>query len=181
MAQCDADDLISQACQSGFTCRNEPELLALLNQLLCNLNENPPLAGGGYPVILQSTTTFNPADSLTNYFGVGNGLSTPTSLQSFDLTSIQVPKAGTITRVFVKVKVSGTLASSETVQHFVRINDTTDVGQVDLDYSAVQQSGVNSTVSQAVVAGDMIALKVVTPAWVTNPIGVVFYAMAFIE
>lgn len=38
MAQCSSSDLIVQACQSGFSCRSEPELLALLNQLLCNLN-----------------------------------------------------------------------------------------------------------------------------------------------
>lgn len=43
MAQCSAQDLIAQACASGFTCRNEPELLALLNQLLCNYTA----AGGG--------------------------------------------------------------------------------------------------------------------------------------
>lgn len=39
MAQCSASELIAEACQSGFTCRNEPELLALLNQLLCNYSE----------------------------------------------------------------------------------------------------------------------------------------------
>lgn len=43
MAQCSAEDLIAQACASGFTCRNEPELLALLNQLLCNF----AASGGG--------------------------------------------------------------------------------------------------------------------------------------
>jgi hypothetical protein len=42
MAECDVQDLIDEACESGFTCRSEPELLAILNQLLCNL-----VAGGG--------------------------------------------------------------------------------------------------------------------------------------
>ncbi len=72
MAQCSASDLIAQACQSGFTCRSEPELLALLNQLLCNLSGQSSEAlvyraildsdGSNAPTVtvLESSFTTNP-------------------------------------------------------------------------------------------------------------------------
>lgn len=178
MAQCDSNDLIAQACESGFTCRNEPELLALLNQLLCNL-QGTVAVSGGYPVILSnSTASPTLSDSVTLYLGLDVSVSSA-GLQTFDNVSIRVPKSGTITSVFVKVKV-GNPGTSETVEHFIRVNDAIDVGQVDLAYDANQQSGT-AIVSHPVVAGDMIALKVVTPAWATNPTAPAWYAMVFIE
>lgn len=181
MAQCNAQTLISEACASGFTCRNEPELLALLNQLLCNLSDGGGIGiGTGYTMIFQFGSTTGPADSTTYFFGADNAQSIAAQ-STYALNSIEIPKAGTIRRVYVKVRVNSTLGTSETVQHFIRLNDTTDVGQVDLAYSAVQQSGVNSTVSQAVVPGDVVALKVVSPAWATNPLQVSWYAMIFVE
>ncbi len=56
MSQCSASDLVAQACQSGFTCRDQPELLALLNQLLCNLS-----AGGGIGGASFTVDNLNPA------------------------------------------------------------------------------------------------------------------------
>jgi hypothetical protein len=38
-----------------------------------------------------------------------------------------------------------------------------------------------ANVSQAVATGDRIALKVATPAWVTNPTSLRFYAYVYIE
>lgn len=60
MAQCDANDLIAQACESGFTCRNEPELLALLNQLLCNYAASGG-GGGGALTPYTKTEVLSPA------------------------------------------------------------------------------------------------------------------------
>lgn len=208
MAECDANDLIRQACESGFTCRNEPEQLAILNQLLCNFLATPGAvnwgdilgtlsnqadlqaaldaklntsAAVGYTLpFLYPLSSSTPADSTTYFIGIPT-TSAISLMVTYNLASIEVPKAGTIKRVFAKVRVLGTLGTGETVQHFIRINDTTDVGQVDLAYTAVQQSGANSVVSQAVVAGDMLALKIVTPAWVTNPTSVVIYGSVYIE
>src|SRR6185295_324658 len=52
MSQCSASELIAEACQNGFTCRSEPELLALLNQLLCNYSTSFEES-----VLLNSITT----------------------------------------------------------------------------------------------------------------------------
>lgn len=73
MAQCSASDLIAEACQSGFTCRSEPELLALLNQLLCNYS-----SGGGSAGITQyfsgsgAPTTQVPANDAGAYYDYTN-------------------------------------------------------------------------------------------------------------
>ncbi len=73
MAQCSASDLIVEACQSGFTCRSEPELLALLNQLLCNL-----VSGGGSAGVTQwfsgsgDPTTEIPANNAGAYYDYTN-------------------------------------------------------------------------------------------------------------
>lgn len=181
MALCDANTLIAEACSSGFTCRNEPELLAILNQLLCNYSAGGGGGSGlGYTMAFQYRVSGIPVDSTTYFFGEDNALAL-TAQTTYALTSLQIPKAGTIKRVFVKVRIGSPLGTSETVQHFIRLNDTTDVGQVDLAYDAVQVSGTNTTVNQAVVAGDMVALKVVCPAWVTNPTVSGWYAMIYVE
>lgn len=62
MAQCSSSDLIAQACQSGFTCRSEPELLALLNQLLCNLSSGGGSIGSNSPVMYSGASPSNVTD-----------------------------------------------------------------------------------------------------------------------
>lgn len=45
MAVCNVQDLIAEACASGFKCVNEVQFRLLLLQLLCNLDAE--LSGGG--------------------------------------------------------------------------------------------------------------------------------------
>ncbi len=76
MSQCSSSDLIAQACASGFTCRDTPELLALLNQLLCNLSAG---GGGGSAGLAQvfagngAPTTQIPAFGAGVYYDYGSG------------------------------------------------------------------------------------------------------------
>lgn len=135
-------------------------------------------SAGGYTICLFSASSGAPAASTTYYFG---GDPTPGQNTVYVNTRIEIPKAGTIKRVFYKVKVSGTLASGETVTHLIRINDTTDVASSTCTYNAAVVDTVNSSVNQAVVAGDYICWKVVTPAWGTLPTTVKFYALVYIE
>lgn len=173
MAQCSANDLIAEACQSGFTCRSEPELLALLNQLLCNYSEASQ-AGSGYTVTFVNYGSNSPADGATNY--VGSGLQ---DNSTYSLASILIPKAGTITRWFIKVVIVNP-GSAETVQHFLRINDSTDVGQINLSYDTASLTSLNTTVNQSVAEGDSVAIKIVCPTWATDPSGILYYGYALI-
>jgi len=120
------------------------------------------------------TASVNPGASSTSFY------SYQVALNTFTLCRIPIPIPGTLVRVDIKVSVSGTLGSGETVQHFARINDSVDVGQVDLAYDATHVAG-SAVASHAVVAGDFIAIKVIHPAWVTSPTTVRYYGSVVIE
>jgi hypothetical protein len=135
-------------------------------------------AAAAYALTLGSAGSQNPADSATYYYGSDLNANLNTT---WDLTSVDVPKSGALKRVFIKVRVTGTLGSGEAVSHYVRINDTTDVT---LDTTATYNTAVTNVianVSQAVAAGDRLAIKIATPAWATNPTGVRIYAVLYIE
>lgn len=122
-----------------------------------------------------STTNNSPADAATNYFSFETIFNA-----SYARMKIAIPISGTIQRIDVKVHVAGTLASAELVDFYARLNDATDVGPVSFSNDAVHTSGF-AVVSQAVVAGDFIAAKIVAPTWATNPTGVRYWAAAVIE
>ena len=107
--------------------------------------------------------TLNPAASTTYYYNHNSALTT-----TYDLVKLRVVKACRIKRVELKVRVSGTLASSQTVSHYIRINDTTDVAQIDTTYDAANRE-VGVDVDQVLAKGDFIAPKQVTPAWSPTP------------
>lgn len=136
-------------------------------------------AGMGYTLSLGAGLGGNPADSTTYYFGAD--LVAGIVNTTYSLARIEIPKAGTIKRFFLKVRVTGTLGTTETVTHYVRLNDTTDVAQIDTTYDATSKDATNTSVSQAVSAGDFIAVKIVCPAWATNPTSVRIYAVVYIE
>lgn len=174
---CDPGTLLDSA--KCFNCLSIPQLEAIQSYLLCQINGT---GGGikGYSIALSYSGGASPADSTTYFLGLPNSANIANQT-TFALNSIEVPKTGTIVRVFVKVRITGTLGTSETVQHFIEINGATDCGEIDLTYDATGKSGSATVVGQAVTAGDTIALKVVAPAWVTNPTGVNWYALVYIE
>lgn len=131
----------------------------------------------GYCLQMFSSSGANPTDSVTTYFGMQPG-QVPSGV--YNNHKIVVPKSGTITRLDFRVHVAGTLGSGELVSHKVRVNDATDVGAVDFSYAAVTQEG-SGAVSFDVVAGDFLAVKMVQPAWGTNPTSVRYYASILIE
>ena len=76
---------------------------------------------------------------------------------------------------------SGTFASTEDSTLAIRLNDTTDYTLTSvLKYNA--NGGYYPLPSQsiAVAAGDYIVAKWITPAWVTNPTGVIHNITLFI-
>lgn len=100
-----------------------------------------------------------------------NSTRTGSGIANFDLWKIKVPKSGTIVFFSIAARIA-VAATTEVVQHFIRINDTTDVGQINLVYDGNERLGMNTAVAQAITAGDYISGKVLTPTWVTQPQGV---------
>lgn len=124
--------------------------------------------GGGSEYVLfgqQTVIAMSPADSTTYYPGITQFRTT------YADATIRVPFTGTIVEYWVRVAVTGTLGSTEDVNYYLRLNNTTDFGNFVDDWDNYVQE-TSGAISQAVTAGDSIALKVVTPAWATNPTNV---------
>lgn len=113
----------------------------------------------------------SPADSTTYLFGEMTSGYTSASYAS---GKIQIPTSGTITAVAWTIfSDGGTNASTENVSLYARINDTTDTTLTTTSNWSTVTSAVSgrATVSIAVTAGQFVMLKIVTPAWATNPTG----------
>jgi len=109
----------------------------------------------------------NLADTTTYYFGIG----TYTGLSTFALLNrIFFAKAGAIRRADINWYES-TAGTAENVSMYIRLNDTTDTLIQTLG-AAGNKTFTNAALNIAVAAGDFIELKIITPAWATNPLGV---------
>jgi hypothetical protein len=119
----------------------------------------------------------SPADSTTYYWGTD----TESALHSaYANVSIKVPKSGKITGAYINV-IKNVNASNENVALNIRINDTTDLSLGNMTWTATDDKLTVTGLSQAVTAGDVVAVKMVTPAWVTNPTGCRLYGYIYIE
>lgn len=130
------------------------------------------------------TNSISPADATTYYFGYAEGGTTAfhTTITNSQMT---VPMTGKITRVQWQIMITGVNGSSESVSHFIRVNNTTDTT---LSTSETYDQGANTSkaftytgLSIAVVAGDTIAFKMVAPTWATNPTSIIAHLLIFIE
>ena len=131
--------------------------------------------------------SFGPVNSTTYYIGGDNYNSTMNGSTTFSNEAVIIPASGSITDVFTKIRfaTSGG-AEMETVNHFIRINDSADCAPGVCDYTSASsgflgQNLVHTVTPQAVSAGDLIALKIVTPVWITPPLGVRWYTIVYIE
>lgn len=137
-------------------------------------------AGNGYTLTMMNVSANSPANSTAYYFG---GDMIDVNNTSFDAAKIQVPKAGSIKRIFIQQNLpAGSSGSGESVTHSVCINSNTNCfGAAAFAYNAGSTSGSDATLNQPVAAGDTISIKVQTPAWATKPTNVRWYAMVYIE
>lgn len=132
----------------------------------------------GYTVQFSSEITA-PADGTTYYIGSSFF---PLAATTGGISAIRIPKAGTVKSVYVEVKNRGTLGTTETSTISLRKNNTSD--------TTISASFITSTtpnafsvtgLSVAVVAGDYLEIKWVTPTWVTNPTTVDIWGIIYIE
>ena len=129
-------------------------------------------------VACGGTSSNNPADATTYYFGVGYGgnfLTTP------NISVVTFPRAGSVTRIDLRVMMFTALGSSETSTIYFRLNGATDT-TISSTFACNTNNVVHLTgLNIAVVAGDVFEIKWVTPTWATNPQGVVINAQVYLE
>lgn len=134
----------------------------------------------GYTITLMDTGNNSMAANTTYYYGI---MSSRTINTTYAVAQVDIPRAGTIKRVYYKIDVSGTTGTAaQNVTHTININNSTDCASSAFDYSSATINTLNSSVSQAVSQGDTIAFKVVTPAtWTTPATSVRLVAVVYIE
>lgn len=126
------------------------------------------------PVAAPMSPLFvTPVDSTTYYWTPYLGLSTAACANFKNQYSLISPVTGTITDLYVGAFVGGTLGTGESVTYTLSKNcvDTT------LTTTGVASGDSNPIVNDtthtvAVTKGDLLQLKIVTPAWATNPTSV---------
>lgn len=129
----------------------------------------------GYNLQYVSTTGFAVVNSTTLFF---NGVFVSSSYPG----GVVASKTGTIKSVFIKVRVTGTLGTSETGSFYIRINNTTDVLITSVaKFDATTQSYNLTGMSTSVTEGDDIVIKYVGPVFTTNPTGNQLSASILIE
>lgn len=109
--------------------------------------------------------TFSPLDSTTYYFGSLFSLPPSTGVDNYRQ---YIPVAGVITAayIFMQAAVAGT---AEDISVYIRKNDTSDTLIATLGVSANKRVFSNTGLSISVAVGDYVEIKMVCPAWATNP------------
>jgi hypothetical protein len=133
----------------------------------------------GYIIDFRTTTSTSPADSTSYYFGNYPTLAAnlPTGYADID-----VPKACTAKRAEFKMVVSGTAATNENVTVDFWLNNATSFGSVTQQWDTLAHAtSIVTGLTQALAAGDLIEVRIQTPAWATNPTNVHGWAQLYCE
>lgn len=121
-------------------------------------------------------TGYNPADTTPFYLTTPFGISTDPSTTAPTASSSTVARVIApilITDVYVDILVAGTLGTTEQATISIRVNNTTDFTITAVaQYNAVSQGYSNNALAIQLNPGDFFVVKVVPPAWATNPTAV---------
>jgi hypothetical protein len=129
----------------------------------------------GYTIPFLVSATANPLDSTTYY--IGSDLAAWRSA-AVDACVI-VPRSGIIKAVELAIR-SGVAGSAEAVPISINVNGV-DVYTFNTVWDNATKNYDIRPISVYVKAGDQIVLKIVAPAWATNPTGSRIYAIAYVE
>jgi hypothetical protein len=129
-------------------------------------------SSSNYYSLIGGATNTNPSDSTIYYIG-GHPATTMLTSAS-NCVALSIPVSGTITAA--SVYAVGSAGTNEAVTLEIRVNDTTSYNITSSgDFSTIGAVGAiysNTSMSAAVSVNDWIHLRIITPAWVTNPVGV---------
>ena len=121
---------------------------------------------------------FSPADSATYFFGIQ---SYAPSLTNGGQRRAYAPKSGTIKAAYIYWLADSGGGSAENISAYIRLNDTSDTLIKTLGEAQEGHLFDNAALSIAVVAGDYIEIKIVCPAWTSNPVNVKLGGVVYIE
>lgn len=121
----------------------------------------------------------SPADSTTYYIG---GLFALAPSTTANIARIVIQKAGTITRCNICFNNGGTLGSGETFSAYLRVNNTNDyLISSNCTTNTAWQYQANTNMNISVSASDTVEVKIIFPAYVTNPTNVMVYGTFIID
>lgn len=118
-------------------------------------------------MMLQAAhTVYDPADSTTYYFGQLGGSAPSTG----NIYQFSVPTKCYIKAVTILANV-GTPGTNESSTLYVRVNNSTDYTvTAALNYDAALEQMTINGLNIPLAQGDYFSIKLVTPAWATNPL-----------
>jgi hypothetical protein len=127
----------------------------------------------GY-VINVHALSFSPADASIQYFG--NVLRAPVTTANQNQIYFNVP--GWITAAEIYWYATGVAGTSQNIDVYVRLNNTTDYLVAGVANIAAAKRFSNASLNSgsggiAIVAGDYVEIKIICPTWATNPTNVV--------
>jgi hypothetical protein len=125
-----------------------------------------------YGMQLASGRLGAPVDS-TTYYLAGTVQAAPTTSADLGFSRMYVPIAGKLVYAFCNTYVAGTLGTTEDVAFTLRLNGSDTALSWVQDWNlATNPVGSDTDTGITVAQGDYLTLKVVTPAWATNPTNV---------
>lgn len=141
----------------------------------------PATKSVGYPLFFFSGGSHNPADSATYHFGA---IPYAPYIAGTAAWRIYAPRAGFVRWFTCFNTVSGTLGSTEPGSVYLRVNAATDYLLTDSLLWNNITNGSGGDIDPEVIPiarNDYMEMIVVTPAWVTNPTVVTYWAQLWIE
>lgn len=132
----------------------------------------------GYALPVISAALAAPTDEYSYYFG--GVADAPNSAGSADKSRLYIPKAGTITTAYI-FWYAETAGTGEEVSVYIRLNNTSDTLIAALSNTNATKVFSNVALSIAVAQGDYIEIKMVCPAWATNPAAIHLGGNIYVE
>ena len=132
-------------------------------------------------IMFFTSLVFSPADATTYYLG-GSEANAPEN--SAGIRRVYFPVACTIKACVISCYKGATAGTTENVESYIRLNNTTDYtivtnGQWTTANGSDQMTNTSMTVP--IAAGDYIEFKIVCPTWSTNPLNTRVSATISIE
>lgn len=110
--------------------------------------------------------SFDPADTTACYFGTR--AAAPTTV--VNIRHVRFGMTGCIVGAVINT-FSTVAGTAENISFYIRLNNTTDYLVATVGVAAQERSFVNLAMDVPISPTDFIEMKIVPPAWVTNPTG----------
>jgi len=147
----------------------------MLEQLIEDGVSKTGIVGGNiYNVIALNMPTI--ADSTTYYLGSKAiiPITSALGMKSYILA------AGTITKATIEWDAI-TAGTTEDISIYIRLNNTTDYLIATIGNTNAQKIFSNTALNIPVVVSDFFEIKIVTPAWVTNPVNIFLGGQVYVS